>query len=102
MIKILLFCSAGMSTSMLVSKMRKAAAEKKIEAYIDAFPEAEMANKIEGIDVALIGPQVKFLLPKAKAICDKKGVPVEVINAVDYGMMNGAKVLEHAIKMAAK
>lgn len=102
MIKVLLFCNAGMSTSMLVSKMKKAAKEKNIEAHIEAFPESQMATKVEGADVVLLGPQIKFKLPTAKAICDAKGIPIEVINSSDYGMMNGAKVLERAIKLASK
>lgn len=39
---------------------------------------------------------------KVKAVCEPKGVAIDVINTVDYGMMNGAKVLEHAIKLANK
>lgn len=100
--KILLFCSAGMSTSMLVTKMRKVAAEKNIEAEIDALPQAQMINHADDVDVVLLGPQIKFMLPKAKGIFDPKGVPVEVINSIDYGMLNGAKVLEQALKLAAK
>ncbi len=38
MIKIRLFCNQGMSTSLLVSKMRQAAAEEGLEADIMAFP----------------------------------------------------------------
>ena len=102
MIKITLFCAAGMSTSMLVSKMRKAAEEQGIEAEIDAFPESQMPVKAKGIDVALLGPQVRFLLDKAKKICEPLGVPVEVIPSVDYGMMNGKNVLNLAMKLANK
>jgi PTS system cellobiose-specific IIB component len=102
MIKILLFCNAGMSTSMLVSKMQKAAKNKGIDAHIEAFPEAQMAKKLEGVDVVLLGPQVKFILSKAKSLCEPKGIPVDVISAMDYGMMNGEKVLEYALKLSGK
>lgn len=102
MIKIGLFCAAGMSTSMLVEKMRKAAIEKCIEAEINAYPESELSKIVEGIDVALLGPQVKFMLAKAKTICEPKAVPVDVINTMDYGMMKGDNVLEMALKLASK
>lgn len=102
MIKILLFCNAGMSTSMLVSKMRQAAKKKNIEATIEAFPEAQMSKYLEGADVVLLGPQIKYVLPKAKALCDEKNVPIEVINSADYGMMNGDKVLQQALKLMNK
>ncbi|MBA5849969.1 PTS sugar transporter subunit IIB [Clostridium sp. cel8] len=102
MMKITLFCNAGMSTSMLVKKMQKAAKDKGMEdVCIEAYPEAELEAQLEkGVSVVLLGPQIKFLLEKIKSICEPKGVPVDVINSVDYGMMNGAKVLEHALKLA--
>ncbi|SMC27570.1 PTS system, cellobiose-specific IIB component [Clostridium acidisoli DSM 12555] len=102
MTRILLFCNAGMSTSMLVSKMRKEAASKGIDATINAYPEGQMAKYIGEADVVLLGPQIRYVLPKAKILCDKNSVPIEMINTADYGMMNGAKVLEQALKLASK
>ncbi|PRR79324.1 PTS sugar transporter subunit IIB [Clostridium vincentii] len=102
MMKIRLFCAAGMSTSILVDKMKIAAKEKNIEVDIEAFPESQLAKCLENVDVALLGPQVGYKLPKVKVICQAKGIPVEVIPMVDYGMMNGAKVLEFALKLSAK
>ena len=34
-----------------------------------------------------------------KSKYEPMGIPVEVINTVDYGTMNGAKVLAHALKL---
>jgi len=102
MVTIKLFCASGMSTSVLVNKMKDAAKVKGVEVEIAAFPEAQMDRHLDGLDVALLGPQVGYTLSKAKALCDPKGVPVEVIPMVDYGMMNGAKVLELALKLANK
>ena len=97
--KIALFCSAGMSTSLLVTKMQKAAESKGIEVSIDAYPEATMEKELDNVDAVLIGPQIKYLLKKLKKICDEKGVPISVINTMDYGMMDGEKVLSQALKM---
>ena len=99
MVTIKLFCAAGMSTSMLVSKMKKVAEAKGIEANIEAFSESQMEKHLDGLDVALLGPQVGYTLPKAKIICEPAGVPVDVIPMVDYGMMNGEKVLDFALKL---
>ena len=100
MITIKLFCASGMSTSVLVNKMKDAAKVKGIEAEIVAFPESQMDRHLDSMDVALLGPQVGYTLGKAKKLCEPKGIPVEVIPMVDYGMMNGAKVLELALKLA--
>ncbi|MGG5463260.1 PTS sugar transporter subunit IIB [Clostridium sp. B9] len=98
--RILLVCSAGMSTSLLVSKMQEAAKAKGVECHIEAVAEAEAKNKIDEIDVLLLGPQVRFLLSKFKGLLDPKGVPVEVIETIAYGTMNGEKVLNRALEIA--
>ena len=96
-----LFCAAGMSTSMLVNKMREAAKEKGKDDDIVAYPISELEAKIDECDVALLGPQVGFQLDNAKKICEPKGVPVDVIPSADYGMVNGMAVLKFAHKLAA-
>ena len=95
-----LFCAAGMSTSLLVKKMEGAAVQKGKDVDIKAFPFTDMEREIEGIDVALLGPQVGFQLNRAKEICEPKGVPVDVIPMQDYGMCNGMNVLKFAYKLA--
>ena len=102
MIKIRLFCAAGMSTSLLVNKMKAAAKEKGIEVDIEAFPEGQMDKHLDNVNIALLGPQVAYTIAKAKKLCEPKGIPVDVIPMVDYGMMNGAKVLDFALKLAGK
>lgn len=99
MYNIVLVCSAGMSTSLLVSKMKKSADDQGIETNIKAVAEADLRNNIDGIDVILLGPQVRYILKKIKAIMDPLGVPVDIINSMDYGMMNGDKVLAHSISL---
>ncbi|AHI57113.1 PTS sugar transporter subunit IIB [Listeria monocytogenes serotype 1/2b] len=96
---IMLVCSAGMSTSLLVTKMEKAAEAQGIEAKIFAVAEAEAANHLDEIDVLLLGPQVRFLEGNMKKKLEPKGIPLAVINSVDYGMMKGDKVLEQALDL---
>ena len=102
MIKITLFCASGMSTSMLIDKMQIEAKKQNLEVAIKAFPEAEMAKRIDGVDAVLLGPQIRYALNKAKKLCESKGIPVELINAADYGLMSGAKVLAQALRLVQK
>lgn len=97
MIKIMLVCSAGMSTSLLVTKMSAAAVKNNIETNIFAVAEADAKKHFDEVDVVLLGPQVRFLLSKMKELLEPKGIPVDVINGIDYGMMNGEKVLNQAL-----
>ncbi len=95
---IMLVCSAGMSTSLLVTKMQKAAAEKNLDAEIFATSASEANQQIESktVDVLLLGPQVRFMKAQFEKKLAPKGIPVDVINMSDYGMMNGEKVLTQA------
>jgi cellobiose PTS system EIIB component len=95
--KIILVCSAGMSTSMLVQRMRKAAEEKGITAVIHATSEADLVNHFDQTDVILVGPQVRYLAPKIREKAIPLGIQVEVIDSMAYGMMNGEKVFQQAV-----
>ena len=98
---IMLVCSAGMSTSLLVTKMQKAAEEKGMEADIFAVSASDADNNLESknVDVMLLGPQVRYMKAQFEQKLAPKGIPLDVINMQDYGMMNGAKVLEQAEKL---
>lgn len=99
---ILLCCAAGMSTSLLVTKMEKSAAEQGLEVKIWAVPGEVVRNHIDNADVLLVGPQVRYMMPQLKKLGDEKGIPVDVINTVHYGTCNGAEVLKFARQLITK
>lgn len=99
MIRITLVCAEGMSTSMLVLKMQDAASKKGIEADIDAISEVQIKSKADKTDILLLGPQVRYLLGKMKSELRDKIPVIEVINMSDYGLLNGAKVLDDALAL---
>lgn len=94
--KILLVCNAGMSTSMLVQKMKAAAGEMGVEAEIEAKSVTEAANEVDKVDILLLGPQVGYQKGEMEKLANGR-IPVEVINMRDYGTMNGKKVLQFAL-----
>ncbi|MDR2803460.1 MAG: PTS sugar transporter subunit IIB [Treponema sp.] len=98
-IKIRVFCNAGMSTSMLVKKIQETAAKKGIDAEIAAFPYSEFDNKAREADVVLLGPQIGYESANATAKLKDTKIPLAVIPMVDYGMMNGEKVLDFALNL---
>lgn len=99
--KIYLFCSAGMSTSMLASAMQKVANDHSLPIEVKAYPHDRLGEIVESLnpDCILLGPQVKYLYEKTVQDFGKTGIPIAVIDAGDYGMMNGEKVLKTAIKL---
>ncbi|MFB1098203.1 PTS sugar transporter subunit IIB [Terribacillus sp. JSM ZJ617] len=102
MMRILLACSSGMSTSLLVSKMRDAAQEKGIEAEIWAVAQDKAESDMEKADVLLIGPQMRFLFKKISKVAGEKGVPVDVIDPISYGRIDGEAVLDKALELIQK
>ena len=95
--KIVLLCAAGMSTSLLVSKMQAAAKEEGYECSIAAYSLNELAVQGPTADCILLGPQVRYQQDKVKAAFPEK--PVAVIDMRLYGMMKGREVLDAAKEM---
>ncbi|NRD79753.1 PTS sugar transporter subunit IIB [Bacillus sp. BRMEA1] len=93
---ILLCCAAGMSTSLLVTKMEAAAKAEGVTAKIWAVSANAVNAHLDDADVLLVGPQVRYLLPQLKKKGLEKGIPVEAINPVHYGLCNGVEVLKFA------
>ncbi|HDG1694029.1 PTS sugar transporter subunit IIB [Kluyvera ascorbata] len=99
--KIMLCCAAGMSTSMLVQKMRTEAEKRALAVEINAYPVAEIESMLSQADVVLLGPQVQFELSRLRELSAPLGKPVEVIDMMDYGTMRGDRVLDKAIQLMA-
>lgn len=97
--KILLCCSAGMSTSMLVKKMEQAAVTRGIECHIEALAVNAFSDVIKDFDVCLLGPQVRFQLEELKKTADEHGKNIAAISMQDYGMMKGDEVLTQALSL---
>lgn len=98
----MLVCSAGMSTSLLVKKMTEAIEKQQVDAVVIAVAEADFDKYKGNVDVVLLAPQVRFLEKNLKRVLDPLGIPVAIINGIDYGTMDGEKVLNDALAMIEK
>lgn len=95
---IVLVCEHGASTGMLTSRMIDAAKKMNVDASINAYSFTKLDEVIDGADIVLLGPQVRF---KKKIFEEKyadKGIEFMVIDTVDYGMMNGEKVFKTVLE----
>lgn len=99
--KILLMCTAGMSTSLLVNKMIKYSKEIKEygEIEIEAKPIDELENHVDEYDLFLLGPQVKYKEKWAGPIIKEKGKKYAVIPPQVYGRIDGKKALQIALDL---
>lgn len=95
--KIVLLCAQGMSTGMLMNKMREIADKTNFDCEIKAFPISQINKASEQADCLLVGPQVRYELENVRNTCPD--IPSDVIDMVAYGRLDGAKVLEMAKKL---
>lgn len=95
--KIILFCTAGMSTSLLVTKMKQAAAAAGKDYIIEAYSIEEFENKASDAAVCLLGPRVRYALSKLQTEYPDKRIAE--IPAQIYGLMDGRSVLALAEKL---
>lgn len=91
--KIMLCCSAGMSTSLLMKKMIAEAEQRGLPVEINAYGVAEFAEQVGHYQVVLLGPQVKYMQQDLQKQADKYGIRVEPINMMDYGMQKAPRSL---------
>lgn len=94
---ILLLCNAGLSTSIVVAKMKKELGDKSTEWRIEAHSANMIQELIADFDVVLIGPQIGYLHEQLKS---QISIPIGKISQLDYALGDGKKVLEQAIKLA--
>ena len=98
MIQITLVCAGGLSTSLMVNKMKKAAELHGIETNIVAMSADEFLEEEYQTDILLIAPQLSWREEELKGAFHNQIKWIQSIEMVDYGMMNGEKVLMDVLK----
>lgn len=94
--KVLLVCAAGASTSILMKKLEKYAAEKNIELSIAAHSAADYEHYVKDYDVILVGPQVGY---QRDNIAETTGKPVDVMAPLDYALGNAENIFKQVDKL---
>lgn len=98
MTKIILCCSAGMSTSLFVQKTKEYADDIGEPIEIIAISVAELENYLsDDVGVVALAPQIRF---QKDSVVGKTDKPIFLIEMRDYGMMNVQKVLPELLRVA--
>lgn len=95
--KILLMCANGLSTGILMNKMKQWAAKKGEDLEVRAVPVDECAEIYKEYDVLLVGPQMAYKLKEVKEIAPDR--PSAVINPPDYAMGNVDNIMKMVNKL---
>ena len=99
MIRVLIVCSWGMSTSLLVDSMLAAAQVRNSDISVEALSAGEYAEKVDACDVVLIAPQIRHLRKSIEKLAASVGKPVALIEPFHYATMNGAAVLDQVLRL---
>lgn len=89
---VLLVCSVGLSTSILVRNL-----EKKVNSDHIAFSCCDSnsaQDKAIKYDLIILAPHVRFVAQKLSEICDRYSIPVLILNANDYMRGSGDAILK--------
>lgn len=92
---IVLVCMAGMSTSLLQTKLIDEAKSREIDVSVKAVPIADIDDHVTGADILLLGPQVRYLEKKLKK--KYSNIPISVIKMTDYGTMNAKNIFDNIL-----
>lgn len=93
MIRIVLVCAAGMSTSILVNNMRKLADPEDV---IRAYPTVDLEPHVDDCDVILVSPAIRYQFEKIKEMAQFYGKKAALMELKAYTQMDGAKILTQA------
>lgn len=92
--KIIMVCSGGMSSSMIVDAVKKEAAKENFDLEIVAVGTEAFENEIADYDLGLVAPQVRHRLDKFKKVGEAVNKPVDVIDPMGYTPIGAPKILK--------
>ena len=90
-----LICMAGISTSLLVNKMKRLIRNENLE-IVTAMSERAFQRYTGQTDVLLLGPQLGHRFESLKEQYKSKGIRIDRIDPERFGAMDAKAVLEQA------
>jgi len=97
--RVLLCCNAGMSSSILVKKMKQVAESRGVEIEIKAIASQGVKEEKGKWDVCLVGTQIVYAVESIRRqLC----IPTESIEPAVYAIADGEKVLTKAMDLMSK
>ncbi|MTK12330.1 MAG: PTS sugar transporter subunit IIB [Clostridiaceae bacterium] len=97
--KVLMVCSGGMSSAIVVKAIKTEADKQNFPLEIKAVGTYEFEDEIKlGYDMALVAPQVKHRLAVFESQAQELNIPVELIVPMGYTPIGAPKVLEQIKK----
>ena len=96
--KLLFACTAGMSTRLLIQRMREEISSRGLDLEMTALSLSEALDAAPDADVVLLGPQIAYARTELERAVHGK-VPIGVISMADFGHLNVAHILDQALDL---
>jgi len=99
-IRVVMVCALGMSSSLLEAATIKAAEEAGVEFEMVSLSAQQMGIydfDAHPVDIVLVAPQVRFKRRSIKQMAEPRGIIVQDIEPVTYGMVDGEKLFQEIL-----
>lgn len=88
--KVILVCSAGMSSAIAAKSLKEAAAAEGIEMEVNEASTQQFEEMVtQDYQLALVAPQIRHRFDTLKPYADKAGVPILLIAPRGYSPIGG-------------
>lgn|SRR5699024_3507465 len=91
--KVIMVCSGGMSSALVVDKVKQEAEKDGFSLEMVAVGTTEFEDKLKDYDLGLVAPQVKHRFAKLQKLGEEVNIPVALIEPMNYTPMGGRKIL---------
>ncbi|WKF84167.1 PTS sugar transporter subunit IIB [Lacticaseibacillus pantheris] len=96
MAKVLLVCGSGASSGFMAAAGRKAAKKANADLEFKARSDSELGDFLQGVDLLLIAPHLKYMLHDAQEEANQYEVKVAIIPQKVYGALDGKGLVAFA------
>ncbi|RHR33050.1 PTS sugar transporter subunit IIB [Clostridium sp. AF19-22AC] len=97
MVRIIVCCSQGMSSSALMQKMRSYITNAGVDAEVKAATTSQIMSAEMDFDIVMLGPQIRFEKKKLQTAFPDK--VIEVIPMQSYGRLDGEGVVKFGLRL---
>lgn len=100
MVRIVILCAQGMSSSLIKNSVKRAAEAQNLDADVHVQPSLNFKDQNYGeVDVVLLAPQVRGQAPEICEYLKNYDVKVGNIGMYEYGLVKGDVILKQAMDM---
>lgn len=101
--KVLLVCSGGMSSAIVVKSLTEAGEKHGKEMEVKAVGTAEFPDEVKkGYDVSLVAPQIRYRFDEMTKAASAAGVPCALIEPRAYSPLGGERLFKQALELFEK